>query len=276
MPVPDKTQLPHLLRLLDDDAPDVRDSVARSLSAFGPELRPALGNVPGGEVLWPRVRKLIGEHRRAQLLNDWEGWYDISGERSRIEAACERLSKFLGGRETVDLKPRLDKIAEEFRQAHPQGDAKELAHFLFQTKDLRGAEPDEYYRPANSDLISVLERKRGLPVTLTTVYMLVGHRLALEIEGCNFPGHFLARIRAEGRTLLVDCFHRGRFFGENDLLKTHQGPTEGLRRLIYEKTDAETVVRRMLRTLVGAFEKSEELENRRLMADLLAQMESRR
>lgn len=79
-----------------------------------------------------------------------------------------------------------------------------LQRRLFTELGLRG-DTDSYYDPANSLLHRVLQRRRGIPITLAVVTMEVGRRAGVEVQGVGMPGHFL--VRAEG--VLLDPFDRG-------------------------------------------------------------------
>jgi regulator of sirC expression with transglutaminase-like and TPR domain len=65
---------------------------------------------------------------------------------------------------------------------------------------------EEYYDPANSFLHRVLERRKGIPITLSIVYMEVGRRAGLKVEGIGLPGHFIVRAWAGDSATLVDPF----------------------------------------------------------------------
>jgi len=71
---------------------------------------------------------------------------------------------------------------------------------------------DDYYNERNSLLPCVLDSRQGIPISLTLVYMLVGQRAGVPIEGVNLPGHFLARHGS----VLFDPFHQGRMLGRGD------------------------------------------------------------
>jgi regulator of sirC expression with transglutaminase-like and TPR domain len=58
----------------------------------------------------------------------------------------------------------------------------------------------------------VLDSRKGIPISLTLVYMLVGQRAGAPVEGVNLPGHFLARHGS----VLFDPFHQGRVLGRRD------------------------------------------------------------
>ncbi len=83
-----------------------------------------------------------------------------------------------------------------------------LAHLLGGKLGFRGNSED-YYNPDNTLLPRVMETRLGIPITLTLLYMLVGHRCGARVEGINFPGHFLARHDG----ILFDPFERGRIIG---------------------------------------------------------------
>ncbi len=95
----------------------------------------------------------------------------------------------------------------------PRTRVSRLAAFLHQEIGLRG-NADDYYDPRNSLLNEVLARGLGIPITLALVYMEVGRRVGVPLQGVGFPGHFLLRHADDGR-LLFDPFD-GRPLCEED------------------------------------------------------------
>lgn len=83
-----------------------------------------------------------------------------------------------------------------------------LKRFLFDEEGFRG-NADEYYDPRNSCLNDVLDRKLGIPITLSVITMEVGRRVGLEIVGVGLPGHFIVSASVGGRAVLLDPFHGG-------------------------------------------------------------------
>jgi regulator of sirC expression with transglutaminase-like and TPR domain len=71
---------------------------------------------------------------------------------------------------------------------------------------------EDYYNDRNSLLPCVLDSRKGIPISLTLVYMLVGHHAGMPVEGINLPGHFLAR---HGE-VFFDPFHHGRILARRD------------------------------------------------------------
>lgn len=80
---------------------------------------------------------------------------------------------------------------------------------LFEEENFRGNR-DDYYDPRNSFLNDVIERKLGIPITLSVIYMEVAKRAGLPLFGVGMPGHFLLKhYDPEGRQVLIDVYNRG-------------------------------------------------------------------
>ncbi|MCH8993420.1 MAG: tetratricopeptide repeat protein [Chloroflexi bacterium] len=124
----------------------------------------------------------------------------------------------------------LDKLATEAKRRvsdamGPYGMVNTLSEYLFDGEGFRGNE-DDYYDPRNSFLNDVLERKLGIPLTLSVVYIEVGRRLELPIVGVGMPGHFLVKYLAPEEEIIIDPFHRGIILSEEecaDLLTRSSG-----------------------------------------------------
>src|SRR5205085_6469830 len=78
---------------------------------------------------------------------------------------------------------------------------------------------NDYYDPRNSFLNEVLDRRTGIPLTLSIVYMEVGRRCGLSVDGVGFPGHFLCKVHLTDGELVVDPFHRGQLLGLDEIKK---------------------------------------------------------
>jgi regulator of sirC expression with transglutaminase-like and TPR domain len=138
---------------------------------------------------------------------------DLDAPGALLRAAVAVAMHELGDVDPAAVEARIDGYAACVRERVKTGDPRAyLAHLhavLFDEEGFRGDEA-AYYDPQNSYVPVVLERKRGLPITLTLVYKEVGGRVGLRIEGVNAPGHFLAAVEADGRRMLVDPFGGGR------------------------------------------------------------------
>ena len=84
-----------------------------------------------------------------------------------------------------------------------------LGRYLFHELGFHGNTSD-YYDPRNSYFNQVLDRRTGLPITLSLVAMSVGERAGLEVQGVGLPGHFIAKAVRDDEEVLFDPFHAGR------------------------------------------------------------------
>jgi len=107
----------------------------------------------------------------------------------------------------------IERMARRLRADIPEAlDAEErivaLNEFLFGELGYRGNTRD-YYDPRNSYLNEVLDRRTGIPITLSVLYMELGRRVGLAVEGVSFPGHFLVRAQLRGGAIVLDPFAGG-------------------------------------------------------------------
>ena len=113
----------------------------------------------------------------------------------------------------------LDQLTEEVRdriadEMAPLVILEELLRTVYKRNGFRG-NTEAFYDPRNSFLSDVLDRKKGVPLTLGIVLLEVGWRLDLPLEGVSFPGHFLVRYDGVAVRLLVDPFDSGRIWFED-------------------------------------------------------------
>jgi len=126
---------------------------------------------------------------------------------------------------------RLDTLAERVRRKAPLGRSATALHalrkVLFEEEGYRGNEAD-YGDPRNSFLNEVLDRRLGLPITLSLVYIEVARRAGLELHGVGFPGHFLAKYTsATGVEVYVDAFHGGEMLSADECVARYRARTGG-------------------------------------------------
>jgi regulator of sirC expression with transglutaminase-like and TPR domain len=173
----------------------------------------------------------------------------------------------LGGIERPDLDidkylRRLDTLAEaaRFRCARPGYAPLHLARFLFEELGFRG-NTDEYDDPRNSFLGEVLDRRVGIPVSLSVLMIEVGRRAGVVVEGVGFPGHFLARAPVEGGYLFFDTFAQGRVLPRQDLrllYAKHKGEDRDPDPKYLQKLPNRDIVLRMLQNLREIYAKRDD------------------
>jgi regulator of sirC expression with transglutaminase-like and TPR domain len=122
------------------------------------------------------------------------------------------LERYLGEIERMALRLR-GRAPKAVGSARSPADSPEerilaLNQFLFEELGYRG-NSEAYYDPRNSYLNEVIDRRTGIPITLAVLYIALGRRIGLPLEGVSFPGHFLVRLRLRGGMLVLDPFAGG-------------------------------------------------------------------
>jgi regulator of sirC expression with transglutaminase-like and TPR domain len=151
---------------------------------------------------------------------------------------------------------RLDRLGERVR-AHAPAPTRAattlnaLRRVLVVEEGLRGNERD-YHDPRNSFLNEVLDRKLGIPISLSVVWMEVARRAGLRLEGVGFPGHFLAKyVSPGGVTVFVDAFNGGEMLSADECVARYRARAGGrdLDRRYLAGVGPRQIVARMLHNL---------------------------
>lgn len=196
-----KDELPYLLKLVDDPSPTVRDRVAQRLRTMEPGVMARVCALPTPLTTSQQLalEAALGMADEKLLLRVWRRLQQEPGEEVYLESAYLLLMEWQSGPRTpIRYRDTMDRWAAEFLGAEAVPSALSLAAFLFKVKGLSGAPNETYYDPLNSNLAHCLENGYGLPITLSSIFILMGSRVGVRLAGCNFPGHFLARDMETG------------------------------------------------------------------------------
>jgi len=123
--------------------------------------------------------------------------------------ACEEYPRLV----IDDYLERLDQMAAALAveidlEAGPENVARSIAAFMAQEQGFDG-ETEDYYNPKNSYLNDVMDRRRGIPITLSVLYMEVARRVNVPLLPVSMPGHFLVKLPTEAEPVFIDAFHHG-------------------------------------------------------------------
>jgi len=154
----------------------------------------------------------------------------------------------------------LDQFGERARQrlaetSGPRRAIDAVNTTLFEDLGFRGNRRN-YYDPRNSYLNEVIDRRVGIPITLTVVYMEVARRVGLEVNGVGMPGHFIAKHSAESGDIFIDAFNEGRIIGQsecNQLFKSTTGSTTDLEPRLLQSATNRQILTRLLSNLLGIY-----------------------
>ncbi|MGB7923794.1 MAG: transglutaminase-like domain-containing protein [Pyrinomonadaceae bacterium] len=154
------------------------------------------------------------------LAQRWRASFAEEVARPEDSIRLDRAALMIGAEDeaykNVDVEgylSRLDGLGEIAREriddSTGAGGVEAFNHFMFEEMGFAGNQLD-YYDPRNSFLNDVIDRRRGIPITLSILYMEVGRRAGLKVEGIGLPSHFIVRALcddASAEATLVDPFH---------------------------------------------------------------------
>jgi regulator of sirC expression with transglutaminase-like and TPR domain len=171
---------------------------------------------------------------------------------------------------------RLDDLGEQARAQLDGSDGapeavQRLCRFLVEDAGFHGNSED-YYDPRNSFLNDVLDRRLGIPITLSAVFMEVGRRAGLDMEGVGLPGHFIVRVGGRDGGHLVDPFHGAIFLGAadcQDRLDRIFGGRVHVDDTMLQATPTKGILARMLRNLKAIYTRREDHMRALRTVDLL-------
>jgi regulator of sirC expression with transglutaminase-like and TPR domain len=174
---------------------------------------------------------------------------------SRIEHPELDVDVYLG---------RLDGLAGEISRTRGDASPVERLHglreYLFEELGFRGNRAD-YYDPRNSFLSDVLDRRMGIPISLSLVLIEVGRRLRLPMEGIGLPGHFITGVRLDDAPILLDPFHGGAILTPEacrDLVSKALGKRVRLTEATFAPVGNRQFLTRMLANLKGIYWRTEQ------------------
>jgi regulator of sirC expression with transglutaminase-like and TPR domain len=206
-----------------------------------------------------RLGDVIEEIDGCRLLHAWQNWL----EQPDLEEGCLLLSRFAHPElESEGYQGLLDAMAEELRavvkhERWPDGVIRVINHYLFTEKGFHG-NTVHYYDPDNSYLNRVLDRRVGIPITLSALYLLLARRLDLPIVGIGMPSHFLVQCEVPGHDLFIDPFNGGQLLTKAEcatfLINSGYGFKE---QYLQPATDQEMLVR-MIRNLIYIYGERQE------------------
>jgi regulator of sirC expression with transglutaminase-like and TPR domain len=129
---------------------------------------------------------------------------------------------------------------------------------------------EDYYDPDKTYINRVLEHRTGLPISLSAIYILIGKRLGLDIDGVALPGHFIACLKAGSDTLYFDPFRDGVLLSLREVMSIVTGTGTAFRPEHLRSPTAPEILRRMLSNLEAAYGRRHESERSELVRQYLS------
>jgi regulator of sirC expression with transglutaminase-like and TPR domain len=213
----------------------------------------------------------VSKHRPARTRNRFAECLALPDEQINLaEAALLIAAEEYPRLEVAAYLDKLDRIADLARDritlgVGPSDYITAINATLFEDYGFQGNR-DNYYDPRNSFLNEVIDRRLGIPITLSVIYMEVARRIGFAVEGIGLPGHFIVRHRSAAEIIYIDPFSRGRVLGEMGCAELVAAMSGGKTPLLAEHLSpvtAKQILMRMLSNLLSIYARS---DHRRALA----------
>jgi regulator of sirC expression with transglutaminase-like and TPR domain len=252
-----------IVKLLRDDDQRTVDLVKDQLAQQGCAALPSLQDLLSmyDARVTEHVKDVMGRIDADAASKDLGSRCENFAEHDDLEGFCWLLARsMIPGTEVEEWRALLDQWSGQVAQYRAPEDTAEdrvrlLAHFLGGQLGFRG-NTEDYYNPDNTLLPRVMTTRLGIPITLTLLYMLIGQRCGLRVEGINFPGHFLARHDG----VLFDPFERGRIIGIPECKEILARQKLELMPSHLETATSIAIARRILANLLYVYQSDEDVD----------------
>ena len=217
------TQVQAILSLLADPDADIVETVRSKLYTMGePAVREVLDAAPGGSPAQREAGRILLCLKEPPLESQFLNLHEEACGDIDLETASFTLARLeYPALDIQRYRSRLNKMAEDLAPSiapddHPLRVIQTLNRYLFESQGFRG-QKSEPVGPASSYMNRVLDRKTGLPISISALYIFLARRLDLPIFGVGMPVHFLVKYKTtDGMEFLFDPFNKGQLLTANE------------------------------------------------------------
>lgn len=271
-----KTEIKAMISLLDDSDEDVALHIERRIVSLGEGIIPFLEE-EWEETLNPDLQKkiedLIHNLQFDGLMHRLREWKQES-DQDLLKGLWLVNSYLYPDVEYSIITRAMDQLYFDAwthmkSEMHPYDQVKSLNNVLFREKKF-SANTKNFHSPANSMLHLVLETKRGNPLTLCVIYMIIAKRLEMPVHGVNLPNLFILTYKMDGIQFYINVYNKGLILSKADIdnyiLQLNLNPVD----IFYEPCTNLDIIKRALRNLAFSFEKMDDLDKAAEVTKLLA------
>lgn len=254
-----ESQIRALIRLLSDEDDRIVRTISGRLIDIGPSAVPLLQEA---EIEQPemadRIASVLEEIRGGKLEEELAA---LSDEAPNLEIGAFLIARY--AYPTLDVGrygEQLDTMAGEVRarighRASGEEAVNALNRYLFTEQGFKG-NTKNYYEVENSYINCVMDRRVGIPISLSAVYLFLGQRLALPLFGIGMPGHFLVKFESDRYKIFIDCFNGGALLTEKNCARFLTEAGYGFDEKYLQKSPVRAILSRMVKNLLAIYSKA--------------------
>lgn len=256
-----ESQIRALIRLLSDEDEKIVQTISDKLIDIGPSAVPLLQEA---ELEQPemaeRIASVLEEIRGGKLEDELIQLASIPDEHMDLEQGAFLIARYAYPSLDVSVYTRLlDEMAQEVQdrigpRASGEETVKTLNRYLFTEQGFKG-NTKNYYEVENSYLNRVIDRRTGIPISLSVVYLSIGRRLRLPVYGIGMPGHFLVKYESDRYRIFVDCFNGGALLTEKNCQRFLTEAGYGFDEKYLQQSPVRAILSRMTKNLLAIYAK---------------------
>jgi regulator of sirC expression with transglutaminase-like and TPR domain len=274
-------ELNHLIKLIDDEDEEIYENIKKRFLLYGEESKNFLSEFTKSEDLLIAERskeiisildfKLVENKIRELFLN----------KKNLLERAVFLISeygypnvdfdnyKMIIDKMAFDIESRIERKIRKVSSSYEK--IKIINDYLFKRKKFKG-NTENYNETDNLYINKVIDRKMGIPVSLSILYLLIANRLKLPIYGVNLPSHFIVKYQDDKEELFIDPFNEGIVISRKEAIKFLKQlglSEEDCNKISFLNNASERdIVKRYINNLIHIYEKN----NEKLKAGKLKQL----
>jgi regulator of sirC expression with transglutaminase-like and TPR domain len=258
----EKKELEALVSLLDDEDTDIVSHVEEKIISLGEPIIPFLERAwekSMDPVVQERIEDLVHQLQYDVLRDRLLAWYQQE-DPDLLEGMWLIATYQYPDLEMEKLKQELEQLYYEawleFKpDAHPFDQVKLLNSVIF-SKLKFSANTRNFHSPGNSMINVVLQTKKGNPISLCVIYMMIARKLKMPVFGVNLPNLFILTYKdSTHKQFYINAFNRGLIFSREDIdnyiAELRITPEEQF----YQPCDNRDIIKRCLRNLINSFDK---------------------
>jgi hypothetical protein len=265
-----------MIQLMDDSDQEVVQMVETQMRTLGPSIIPILEseweNLSLNPVLQSKIENLIHEFQMESMKTKLMHWKQ-SGAMDLLEGmwilATYRFPEYSFSTLKKDMDQLYYDVWPQMRDnLHPIDQIKVLNGVMFDQLKF-GANTKNFHAANNSFINVVLESKKGNPISLCVIYLWIAQKLGLPVYGVNLPNLFVLTFKQEQTQFYINVFNKGLIFNkvdiDNYLAQLNLTPLD----IYYQPCSNLEIIRRVLRNLIMAYEKSGHDDYRTELTDII-------
>ena len=257
-----KKEIKAIISLLDDEDNEITSNVEEKLLSYGGQVIPILESEwekNFSPIIQRRIEEIVHTLQFELLkerLHQWSG----SKDKELLKAMWLIATYQYPDLELTSLKKNIEQIYDQVGteiskiEMHPYDQVKILNGVLF-SKFKFSANTKNFHSPGNSMINSVLDSKKGNPISLCVIYLLVAKKLKLPIYGVNLPNLFILTYKTKKMQFYINAFNRGIIFSTDDInhyiSELKLAPTDSY----FQPCTNIDILCRVFRNLIVSFEK---------------------